>query len=92
MTKTELIQEVASQSDLSVRKTATVLDTFLDTIATNVAADEKVVLTGFGTFERRHRQARAGTNPGTSEPIEIPATDYPAFKPGARFKNIVSGE
>jgi DNA-binding protein HU-beta len=46
---------------------------------------------GFGTFERRARNARTGRNPRTGEEIKIKATKVPAFKPGAEFKRIVGG-
>ena len=49
----------------------------------------KVQLTGFGSFEVRERKARVGVRPGTTDKIEIPASQYPAFKPGKSLKEKV---
>src|SRR5690606_25744208 len=52
----------------------------------------KVQLTGFGTFEVRSRKARKGVRPGTTERIDIPASTYPAFKPGKGLKDQARGQ
>ncbi len=63
----------------------------IDTIQQQVKKGEKVSLPGFGTFERRARSARTARNPRTGESIKVKASKVPAFKPGAGFKNFVSG-
>ena len=50
----------------------------------------KVQLVGFGGFETKAREARMGRNPKTKEPIEIPATTVPVFKPGKALKDQIS--
>jgi len=37
----------------------------------------------------RKRKARTGVKPGTTEKIKIPASKYPAFKPGKALKEKV---
>jgi len=50
---------------------------------------EKVVLTGFGTFEVKERKARVGHDPRTGEKINIPALNAPTFKAGKVLKEKV---
>ncbi len=50
---------------------------------------EKVVISGFGTFEVRNRVARTGRNPRTGEDISIPGQKSPAFKAGKVLKDLV---
>ena len=50
---------------------------------------DSVVIPGFGTFEKRHRDERTGRNPQTGEATTIAATDVPAFKAGKGFKDRV---
>ena len=50
---------------------------------------DKLTLTGFGTFEVRERAARKGINPRTKQEIKIPASKYPAFKPGKGLKDVI---
>lgn len=49
-----------------------------------------MTLVGFGSFEKRHRNARTGRNPQTGETLSIPATDVPAFSAGKNFKEMVA--
>jgi len=37
----------------------------------------------------RKRKARTGVKPGTKEKLKLPATQYPAFKPGKALKEKV---
>ncbi|HEX3326667.1 MAG TPA: HU family DNA-binding protein, partial [Actinomycetota bacterium] len=38
------------------------------------------------------RNARTARNPQTGDPIDIPATQVPAFKAGSEFKTSVAGK
>jgi DNA-binding protein HU-beta len=66
-----------------------VLDATLETITGALKEGDKVTFTGFGTFERRHRQARVGRNPQTGAEVKIPASNVPAFKAGKSLKDSV---
>lgn len=91
MNRTELIASVAEATGLSSQQAADAVTATLDGISKGVAEGGPVTLAGFGTFEQRHRAARAGRNPQTGEPIEIAASVAPAFKPAAAFRRLVSG-
>ena len=89
MNKGELVQAVAARSGLTQKNAAIALDAILATIADSVTAGDKVSLVGFGTFEQRDREGRAGRNPATGEAINIPASRSVAFKPGQALKEAV---
>lgn len=74
---------------MSKKDVKAVIDGMLGRVTTNLKKGEKVQLTGFGTFEVRERKARSGVKPGTTDRIEIPASKYPAFKPGKGLKDSV---
>ena len=90
MNKTELVKKVAAESELSQKQAAAVVDSVLSTIVDTVAAGESVALLGFGTFERKHRDARTGRNPATGEAIKIKAAKLPAFSAGSGLKAKVA--
>ena len=90
MKKTDLIHAIAEQSGLSKKDAEKALNATIDTIIKAVAEGEKIQLTGFGTFEKRQRNARTGVDPRTGNTIEIPASKVPAFKAGKGFKDIVN--
>ncbi|MGN7198000.1 HU family DNA-binding protein [Bacillus mycoides] len=80
MNKTELIQKVAMESELTKQKASLAIDTVFQSIQNTLQNGEHVQLIGFGTFEVRERAAREGRNPHTGEALTIPASKVPAVK------------
>lgn len=89
VSKADLVKSVAEGSGASKNDVKAVLDGMLRQISDHLDKGRKVQLTGFGTFEVRHRKARTGVRPGTTEKIKIPASNYPAFRPGKGLKDRV---
>ncbi|WP_373289428.1 HU family DNA-binding protein [Alicyclobacillus cellulosilyticus] len=87
MNKNELINKVAERTGLKKKDAELAVNTVFNVIEEALAAGEKVQVIGFGTFETRERKARTGRNPQTGEPITIPASKVPAFKPGNKLKD-----
>lgn len=90
MNKTQLVKKVAEASGLTAKQATAAVDSVLSTIVDTVAAGENVALLGFGTFEKKHRDARTGRNPATGEAMEFAASDTPVFKAGKAFKEKVN--
>ena len=67
MTKSELINIVAVRADIPKTKAALAVNAIFDSIEETVANGDKVSLPGFGTFERKHKEARTVRNPQTGE-------------------------
>ena len=89
MNKTELIAAVAEKTGLTKKDAERVVNATFETITQNLAAGNKVQVSGFGNFEVKAREARVGRNPRTKETIEIPATKLPAFKAAKALKDAV---
>lgn len=90
MNKTELVKEVASVADITIKDADVAVKAVLDVITAELAKGEKVQIPGFGTFEVRRREAREGINPATKQKIQIAASNAPAFKAGASLKEAVN--
>ena len=80
MNKAELISAVAEKSELTKKDAEKAVNALVSVITEALAANEKVQLVGFGTFEVRERAARKGRNPQTKEEITIPASKAPDLK------------
>ena len=91
MNKTQLVKKVAEASGLTPKQATAAVESVLSTIVDTVASGENVALLGFGTFEKKHRDARTGRNPATGEAMEFAASDTPVFKAGKAFKEKVNG-
>jgi len=92
MNKGDLVAEVSQVADVSKRVATDAVDSILGAIVRAVASDEKVSLTGFGSFEKRLRAPRTARNPQTGQKIKLPATSVPMFRPGRDFKDAVAGK
>lgn len=90
MTKSDLINAVAANADLSKKDAEKAVVSLIQAITGALEQGEKVQLVGFGTFEVRDRKARDGRNPLNGEPMHIPATKVPAFKAGKSLKDAVA--
>ncbi|MBK9142344.1 MAG: HU family DNA-binding protein [Candidatus Melainabacteria bacterium] len=93
MNKAELVNEIAKttgQTKLDVHNTVAAV---LHNLTTAMAKGDRVTLVGFGTFERRHRQARMGVNPqNPDQKLKIAAARVPVFRAGQELKAIVDGK
>jgi DNA-binding protein HU-beta len=91
MQKTQFIAEIAERAGVPKKQAKQVLDTALTIIAEQLQQGERVVLTGFGTFEVRDRRERQGVNPQTKQPMTIGATRTPGFSASNSFKAVIRG-
>ena len=90
MNKTQLIDVVARESELTKKKAEIAVNAVLSAIENALADGEKVQIAGFGTFEVKERAERVGRNPATRETITIPASKHPAFTAGKALKEKVN--
>ena len=90
MNKTELIAAVANAAGATKKDAERIVNATFDIITAQMAAGERVQVSGFGIFETKERQARVGRNPQTNTTIEIPAATLPTFKPAKALKDAVS--
>lgn len=91
MNKSQLIDTLAARFEGNRKQAAHALESVLDTITREVAKGEKVAITGFGSFEKRVREARWVRNPQTGARIKAKKTAVPKFSAGQDLKNVVSG-
>lgn len=89
MTKTELVQAIATGSGLSQADAAKALGATIDAITGALSSGDSVSIVGFGTFKTNDRQARTGRNPQTGETIQIAAARVPRFVAGKTLKDAV---
>jgi DNA-binding protein HU-beta len=89
--KSQLIDALAARFDGNRKQASHALEAVLDTITREVVKGEKVAITGFGSFEKRVREARWVRNPQTGARIKAKKTAVPKFTAGADLKNVVSG-
>ena len=86
MNKSEVIKGIARSCGLTVAEVTDVLDTFFDIVEFSVAANDDVLLSGFGKFEARQKKPVTRRNPRTGEIVEVPSKTYIGFVPARAMR------
>ena len=90
MNKSELIDAVAQQADLSKAKAEDALNAMISSVTGALQKGDEVKLIGFGTFKVSNRAATTGRNPRTGEAIQIAASKQAKFVAGKALKDAVN--
>lgn len=91
MNKTDLVNVVSAETEVSKKDVDAVVNATLDAIVNALKEGDKVQLIGFGTFEVKDVAAREGRNPQTGETIAIEASKKPAFSASKALKDALNG-
>ncbi len=92
MIKSELIATLANENPhLTQKDIERVVGAILERMIEALEGGGRVELRGFGAFSVRPRDARAGRNPRTGEPVEVRAKNVPFFKAGKELRARLNG-
>ena len=87
MNKTQLIDKIAKENELTKKQVAQIVDATIAGIADALAAGEAVQFLGFGTFSVKEIAEHNGRNPRTGEVVKIAASRRPAFSASKALKD-----
>ena len=90
MNKSELIEHIAKNADITKAAATRALEATMGAIKTTLRKGGAVSLVGFGTFVATKRAARTGRNPRTGATLKIKAQKVPKFKPGKALRDAVN--
>ena len=94
MNKSDLVDALADATGLTKNDAGRAVDALFSPdggiIAKALKGKMRVQITGFGTFESKHRKARQGRNPRTGATIQIAATNTPSFRAGKGLKDAIN--
>lgn len=91
MTKSELLEKLATAADITKKQADQVLVALVETAQRSVKKGEPVKIPGLGILRLRKMKARMGRNPQTGEQIRIPARKKVGFTVSKSFKDAVLG-
>ena len=92
ITKRELVNRIAEETDLTKVAVRDVIQSFLDSIVDELSQGNRLEFREFGVFEVRERAARLAQNPKTLEKVEVPAKRVVKFKVGRVMRQRVCDE
>ncbi len=90
MNKSELIDHIARQADISKAAAGRALEALIGGVKSTLKKNNSVSLVGFGTFSVSKRAARTGRNPRTGAAIKIKSAKVPKFRPGKALRDALN--
>ena len=85
MTKAELVKQISDATGVEKSAAMAIVEAFMETVKDSISKGEAVYLRGFGTFDIKHRAAKAARNITRNTTIIVPEHDIPSFKPCREF-------
>ncbi len=90
VTKKELIDRIAEQTQAKRVVVKRIVQAFLDEITAELCKNNRLEFRDFGVFETRTRAARIAQNPKTLERVEVAAKRTVKFKMGRLMRENLS--
>ena len=92
LTKKEIINSIYMQIGYSKKICEALIDDFFDILLENLIKNQKVKISGFGTFFLKKKGERIGRNPKTKEKATIRSRNVVLFKASKDFKKYINSE
>ncbi|MGA2734732.1 MAG: integration host factor subunit alpha [Syntrophobacteraceae bacterium] len=92
LTKAHLIEALFVGNNFTRAESARIIDTLLDVIKQSLQIGEDVLISGFGKFSVKEKQARRGRNPQTGKPMKLPPGKVVTFKCSGVLRATMNGQ
>ncbi|MBW6512904.1 MAG: integration host factor subunit beta [Desulfuromonadaceae bacterium] len=90
MNKSELVEKLATQRDLTYKKSEEIVNVIFDSMSDTLAHGDRIEIRGFGSFMIKEYKAYMGRNPKTGEVIKVNPKRLPFFKVGKELRERVN--
>lgn len=91
MNKSELIEALSLQQDLTYKKAEEIINLMFDTMTEELINGGRIEIRGFGSFVVKDYKSYVGRNPKTGEAIQVKTKKLPFFKVGKELRERVDG-
>jgi len=89
MNKSQLIEALAKEEDLALKKAEEIINTVFGEMEKALVRGERVEIRGLGSFKVKNYDGYEGRNPKTGEVIKVKPKKLPFFKVGKELKERV---
>jgi len=90
-TKSSIIEAVMAQSGFTKTRSIAIVETLLELMKRSLESGDDILVSGFGKFCVKSKQARRGRNPATREDLVLPARKVVTFKCSGKLRNHLNG-
>ncbi|HIC85069.1 MAG TPA: integration host factor subunit beta [Desulfobacterales bacterium] len=89
MNKSQLIEALAKEENLPIKKAEEVVNTVFGEMEKALIRGERIEIRGLGSFKVKYYEGYKGRNPKTGEIIDVAPKRLPFFKVGKELKERV---
>ena len=90
LTKQDIVEMVYRELGISKIESTALIESFFEIIKDEVAKGNDVMISGFGKWSVKKKNARNGRNPQTGEDLTIAARKVVTFKPSDVLRDTVN--
>jgi len=90
MNKSELVEALANEKNLTYKRSEEIVNIIFDSMATELTDSGRIEIRGFGSFVVKDYKAYMGRNPKTGEVIKVRPKKLPFFKVGKELRERVN--
>jgi integration host factor subunit alpha len=90
LTKADIVEAIVEQNGFTLKKSADTVETLLEIIKGTLESGENVLLSGFGKFCVKEKEARRGRNPATGEPMMLSPRKVVTFKCSGKLRDQIN--
>jgi len=87
MNKADLVSQISIDLNESKATASRIVEAGIEGIARGGERDDRVSISGFGTFRKKERKPRRGVTPSTKEHMTIPASMTVTFNASQALKD-----
>jgi integration host factor subunit alpha len=90
LTKANIIEAIAKHDGFNQKKSKETVETLLELIKSTLVSGEDVLISGFGKFCVKQKEARRGRNPATGESMMLSPRRVVTFKCSGSLRGKVN--
>lgn len=91
VTKAIITEQVAMELACTKAGAKAMVSQFFDKLVGEILIRDKVLLSGFGRFEKKRKAPRVARNMQTDEPVLLPERTVVTFRPSIKMREAVNG-
>lgn len=89
LTKNDIVERINNDLGLPKKQVIEIVESLLELIKSTMASGDDVLVSGFGKFCVKDKQARKGRNPATGEDAILPARRVVTFKCSGKLRERI---
>ena len=90
LTKSDIVEAIAEQIGFTKNHSSEIVETLLELIKRTLESGEDVLLSGFGKFCVKEKEARRGRNPASGESMMLQPRKVVTFKCSGKLRNKIN--